>query len=159
MSIEQLWRDEYVRLRRLAGSVLRGIGIPEEAVSSAFVRLLEDPAADIDRLVVSESRTLRTATLRNRARESAIGLIPELNDVAYPSEEPRSRGLKFSLASFPEDFDAAVRGMSETQRETFILTDLRGLDQTEVAELLDVDQSTVSRRLDSARARVRRELT
>jgi RNA polymerase sigma-70 factor (ECF subfamily) len=148
----------------LARSILRGIADPADAVASALERLIEEGSVDAERfehLTRNEANSLRTKTLRDRRRETPIGLLPDLAELeeGLLSTVTSTGGPSFALASFPEDFDAAVRALPEPERDTLILTDLRGLGQEEVAGLLDVSQPTVSRRLDAARAVLRKELT
>jgi DNA-directed RNA polymerase specialized sigma24 family protein len=147
-------------MNALAHSILRGLADPADAVASALERLVAEGSADaerFERLVSSEARTLRTKTLRNRRQEEPIGLIPDLAELE--ESLATGRGLPLSLASFPEDFDYAVRGLPESERDAFILTDLRGLTVREAADVLDVSKSTVDRWADAARDLLGEELT
>lgn len=144
----------------LAHSILRGLADPADAVAAALERMVVEGSADPARfkaLVASEARTLRTKTLRTRRQEAPIGLLTDLAELE--ESLATGRGLPLSLASFPEDFDYAVRGLPESERDAFILTALRGLTTREAADVLDVSHMTVARRADAARDRLGEELT
>jgi RNA polymerase sigma factor (sigma-70 family) len=86
-------------------------------------------------------------------RESPIGLSDELDKFA------QQRTRTYEDATFAQDFDAALRGLEEPERDVFILTDLRGLSQRAAGAVLGVSQPTVQARADAARALIREELT
>lgn len=54
--------------------------------------------------------------------------------------------------------DTLLTGLSDVEyldRNAFILTELRGLSTYEAADVLGIDQSTVSRRADRARRHIK----
>jgi RNA polymerase sigma factor (sigma-70 family) len=87
-----------------------------------------------------------------------VGLVP---DIAKLEEDGLARVLPHTVqrAEFAEDFDTAVRGLEESERDAYILTELRGLSSREVGGLLDTSHMTAYRRAESARNTVRKELT
>jgi RNA polymerase sigma factor (sigma-70 family) len=66
--------------------------------------------------------------------------------------------LTFEDAEFRYDFDLAVRGLPENERDAFIVTELRGLSEREAADVLDTSQPTVHRRAEAARNQLREEI-
>ena len=141
-------------MRAYLARKLKDFAAAEDIVSQAFIRL----AAELDRGTVREPagylwaavKTLLVDEARRREREQPHGLLTD-------DESPPSSGtwrlahpLSQDLAGFPDDFDLAVRELPESERDVFILTELRGLDQSESAELLGVSQPTVSRRRAAA---------
>lgn len=96
-------------------------------------------------------KNLLVDEVRRRERELPLGLLTEMEPALESATVRPARPLPQHLASFPDDFDLAVRELPEPERDAFILTELRGLTSREAAEVLDVDQSTVVRRNGRAR--------
>lgn len=122
-------------------------------MSQAFARMADVGSADnallnriVDGLLIDAYRR------RNLSREFPVGLLHELDGLANGSyeipEEP----------SFPDEFDEAVRGLGDPERDAFILTELRGLTVRETADVLDSSKSTVARRAEAATHSIREEI-
>lgn len=155
-AIPALYRERGKKMTALAGSILRGLADPADAVAAALERLIEEGSADtgrFEKLVYNEAHSLRTKTLRDRRREEPIGLLPDLAELEE-SLARSGRGLPF----FGTTFDSAVRGLHEDERVAFIVTELRGLPTREAADVLGASHMTVHRRAESARATIREEL-
>lgn len=95
------------------------------------------------------------------AKESArraepVGLA---GDIAELLELGKARPLGFAAYEFQGDFDGALRGLLEPERDAFILTELRGLTTREAGDVLDTSHTTVRRRAEAARQTVRKEIT
>lgn len=156
-AILALYRERGKDMTTLAHMILRGLADPADAVASALERLIEEGSADaarFEKLVYREANTLRTKTLRDRRRETPIGLLTDLAEL----EESLAHGGQ-GLPFFSSAFDSAVRELPDDERDAFILTDLRGLTTREAADVLDVSHMTVQRRADSARSQIGEELT
>lgn len=94
---------------------------------------------------------------RRRGRETPTGLL----DAVEPPDAdllPRVHDLTPETDEFRTGFDLALRALPEPERDAFILTDLRGLDQREAGDVLGTSQPTVHRRAEAARFYLAKEL-
>jgi len=96
----------------------------------------------------------RKHAARERVETPAGGLTElaeqsELGGYALPSIED---------ARFAADFDRAVRAMGTEVRTAFILTELRGIDNDEAAELMGVVERTIERYRAEARTQLKEAL-
>ena len=132
----------------------------EDVTAQAFIDLYlslereEDVGDLLARLnLIVQSRTRDHLRAKKRRQEDPVGLATELDKLsnAWPLPE--------RMATFPADFDLAIRGLSEPGRDTFILTELRGLSVREAAEVMGTPKSTVADRLQAARTLIREELS
>lgn len=169
-AIQELYSEHGQELTRRARGILRGLAPAEDAVAKAFLRKIEGSPKSIEALVNAEAKSLRRDTLRRLQRETPIGLEPEIHDAVHPPVQPyrpgmaadvlaTPRALTLEAAEFHADFDRAVRALPGPERDAFILTELRGLDQREAAAVLGVSQPTVHRLATAALDRIRKELS
>ena len=107
----------------------------------------------------------RVADRLNLMRGRALGRrlqhelpVGGLHDLAEIEAKQYAEAHGDPIAFLADDLDGAIRDLPEEDRDAFILTVLRGLDQEEAAAVLEVDQSTVSRRAARARAAIREEI-
>ena len=92
------------------------------------------------------AHTLRRSRSRQRQHECTAGSIPER---AIPAGEPRD---------WLPLFDAALQRLPERYRSAVVLCELQGKSRLEAAELLGLNEGTLSSRLARARLMMRREL-
>jgi RNA polymerase sigma factor (sigma-70 family) len=162
--------DELTALTRRAQWILQELAPAEDAVGEALLRQAEGDPASLETLVHMEALNLRRDTLRRYDREAPMGLGDALASLLHPPGAPyrpsqtgqlhltAPRALTIEGAEFHADFDRAVRALPELERDAFILTELRGLDQREAAAVLGIHQSTVSRRHQAAVDAIREEI-
>ncbi len=171
---EELFRDEYDGLVLYFTTKLSDPALAEDLAMESFAQLIQagDEVDEPEALLrtIAKRRLVDTIRKREAAPEFlswealgedeealvAAGLVYNLTDddrdesVVLVGEKER--------AAFRAKFDEAVRRLDPIDRDAFILTELRGLDTTEAGELLDLDQTRVSRRASAARAQIRKEL-
>jgi DNA-directed RNA polymerase specialized sigma24 family protein len=98
---------------------------------------------------------------RNAYRASKRDVLIDAAKMHEPGKLESLAGMRpaggYEL-TFPSDFDGAVRGLTEPDRDVFILTELRGLTVREAAGVLDTSYPTIHRRAEAARRTVRKEL-
>jgi RNA polymerase sigma factor (sigma-70 family) len=165
VTFEQLYGSDFNRLARRYGRTLGSAADGEEVAGRAFIDLW----AAINRQLVTDQRALlftiadRRATdvLRERYQSGLPrGLEPweleggeELPPVwaIIPPED-------FDTVEFQTTFDAGLRSLPKDERDTFILTELRGASTAETAHLTDASVRTVERRRAAARTFIAKEL-
>lgn len=158
---DKLEPGAYERLRRKHKSLPRDEH--DDVVQEAFIalaRVLErtdvaEPGAMLstilDRRVVDKIRALE-----GRSKREEPTAPHKLRDLGAVAMQP---ALGTDEHLFGVDFDAAVRGLPETLRETYILTELRGLASEEAARVLSLPLTTVKWRATQARKAMRKELS
>lgn len=129
----------------------------EDVVHEAFVRIaraVESGAtsADADNMLTQTVKNLALNYIRDHAQEVAM----EPHRVIDRIERPRAVSAESGL--WTSTFNATLEAMADGPRAAFILVELRGLSQREAAELLDVNQATISRHYELARRTLAREL-
>jgi len=90
---------------------------------------------------------------RRRGYEIPSGLITDEDGdfTSRAAEFALPAAATYETVEFQDEFDAAVRGLEESERDAYILTELRGLSQREAADVLGTSQPTVHRRAEAAR--------
>lgn len=171
-AFEALYSQDYDGLVRRAAGKTESREDAEDIVARSFTKLWrhiengyrDDLGARLNQIIDSGLKDYWQAQASRRAIETPVG---GPMDVAYAEDSTRKNGLTaltvpyatIEDVEFRTDFDRALRGVDEPYRDAFILTDIRGLSQYEAADLLGIDQATVSRRADIARAQIRKELS
>lgn len=157
-AFEQLVR----RHLRVAHAVaLRQTGNPsdaEDVVQDAFVRALErlDDCRDPARFRAWLLTIVRNRAHNVRARETLREAAP-LHAMTHLATGQDS-GRRVEEREFREELEAALAGLTELQRNVFVLYDMEGLDHGEVAERLDISRSSSRFNLHVARRALRETL-
>lgn len=127
----------------------------EDVATEAIVRVASNGQADTALPLIVYG--LAVDEYRRRMKQVPSGLL----DVEPEVDDQLARVVPETLdrAEFRADFDRAVRGLAESERAVFILTELRGLTVREAADVLGLPKSTVADRLQAARTFIREELT
>ena len=99
----------------------------------------------------------RAANLIRAKRKRAKVELPA-GDTADLSILSENRHMTIEGAIFASDFDRALRGLTEDERDAFIINELRGLTNYESALHLGIPPSTVAYRVDRAKSTLRKEL-
>lgn len=156
--LSQVWMDEYDNVRSQAQRMLRDPAAAEDVAMQAFVKLGERmERGTVDRPAALLQTLLHGLTVDLiRSADARPKLVP-LED-ADNHAGVRRPFLGVDQASLPSDFNAAVRGLPEPERDAFILTELRGLTVREAAEVMDTSKSSVDRLAQSALTTIREEL-
>lgn len=159
-----LWAGETPKVRTYLKRALRDADTAEDLTTQALIQV----AAELDRGAVIEkpaaylmrvAQHLLYKETKRREREQPSGLLTEMEPALESANTRPARPLPQSLASFPPEFDSALRALPGPERDAFILTELRGLTTREAGEVLGVNQSTVVRRHGRALERVRKGLS
>lgn len=144
LELERVYRENFVRLVRVASAITRDEAIGAEAVQEAFVRLLrarrghrgEGPLeAWVWRTVVNEAK--RRAGQEQNRRE--VGDETRTNGVAETAEATR----------------ALITVLPERQRVAIFLRYYADLDYSTIAAVMDIEVGTVSATLASAHRTLR----
>lgn len=127
----------------------------EDLAQEAFLKALRalprfDPSGPAK--VSSWLLTIATRVALSDLRRRRIATEP-LSAAPEPSERP------FERLDARRRIEQAAATLTPEQRAVFVLRDLHGLTETEVARALDLDVSAAKSRLHRARARLRRALT
>lgn len=137
-------------------SKLVGSTDAEDVVHDAYLRVARAARSKDDaKMMTATIRNLAIDRLRKRSREVPLtdGKLDALRATldVVPSQT-------IEAAMFVADFNAALMLLSDEQAQAFILIQLRGLSQTETADVLGVNQSTVARNYERGRRNLAREL-
>ena len=146
-SIEQIYREQLARFRRVASAVLGDPVAAQDAVQDGFVRALRDRAsyrgerpleAWVWGCVMNAVRT----TARSRKAPSG-----------FSSSEPvePARG-----SDADEDLRRLIRELPERQRLALFLRYFADLDYEAIGEILSIASGTVAASLHSAHATIRK---
>lgn len=142
--LESVYRDQFVRLVRVASAITRDEAVGVEAVQEAFVRLLRarrgyraEGAVEgwVWRTVVNEAKRL---AIRERERREVV-------------QPPSSNGT----ASADSATRALVGALPERQRLAIFLRYYADLDYRTIASALEVEIGTVSATLAAAHRTLR----
>lgn len=129
----------------------------EDVVHEAFMRIARAVEAgatttDADNMLTQTVKNLALNHIRDTGREEAM----EPHRVIDRIERPRAVSAESGL--WTSTFNETLEAMADGPRAAFILVELRGLSQREAADLLDVNQATISRHYEAARRTLAREL-
>lgn len=147
--LESLYRLRYRHFLRLATAILEGEADSHDAVQEAFAQALrkqqsfrgEGPLdAWVWRLVVNAALAAR----RRRVMRREAAEAPEIVSLNGPSDEA---GVRMWVAALPA-----------RQRLTVYLRYYADLDYRSIAQVLSIEEGTVSATLSSARRALRRSL-
>lgn len=127
----------------------------EDLAQEAFLKALRalprfdprGPAKVSTWLLTIATRVALSDLRRRRIATEPIGTAPEPTEDPFEHHDTRQRITQAAATLTPE------------QRAVFVLRDLHGLTETEVAAALDLEVSAAKSRLQRARARLRRALT
>lgn len=127
----------------------------EDLAQEAFLKALRalprfDPSGPAK--VSSWLLTIATRVALSDLRRRRLPTTP-ISEAPEPSAQP------FEQVDTRRRLEAAAATLTPEQRAVFVLRDLHGLTETEVARALDLDVSAAKSRLHRARARMRRALT
>lgn len=156
-AFDQLTRHHLARALRLAQRLTPTHEDAEDVVQEAFVSAwraigrfdVSRPFAPwLMRIVANGALSLRRSVMRR----PAVELVPEL-----PSPEP-SPAVAAERGEVRERFAAALQSLPERQRVIIQLFEVDGFSSTEIAQQLELSDSTVRWHVHSARRVLRRAL-
>ncbi|MFO0801409.1 MAG: RNA polymerase sigma factor [Gemmataceae bacterium] len=146
-SAEKAYRDHAARVYavalRLLGDPAAAEAVTHEVLPRVVRRLAVAPVESADRSWLYQV-TVAAVLARRRARAAAPAARPEPGATAGPN--PWSQ------------LEAAIRALPEPYRDPFVLADVEGLPEAEVATLIGVSAAEVRDRLHQARLRLRAAL-
>ncbi len=160
-------RDAFERLVRrhlrvahaVAWRQLRDDDAADDVSQDAFLVALQrlDECRQPERFRAWLLTIVRNRAHNYRARE-AVRATAQLDDLpALAGGEDPSRRVED--AEFAETLEQALQGLTELQRNVFVLYDMEGLDHAEVAESLGISRSSSRFNLHVARRALRERLS
>lgn len=159
--VERYMRRAYRVAVSLVGSHEDALDLSQEAFVRAFrARRSLDPARPFYPWYYQILRRLCFNFLRDRAtrRQKLERAVPWLiEDASYRDSAGRPDRMA-ERAALVRRLQAAIDGLSEHQREVFVLREFDGLRYAEIAELADIPIGTVMSRLYAARRRLAADL-
>ena len=145
--IEQLYRDEAPRFRRVANAIVRDPDAADDVVQAAFANAVTrrrsfrrhgDAAGWLWRIVVNSA-----LSRRRRARIEASAATAVAAEIAAPSSDDELQYLRAHIARLPE-----------RQRVALFLRYYADLDYEGIAHALSISPGTVGKLLHDARATI-----
>lgn len=133
--------------------LLRRLGLDEAAAADATHQTFLVAMARLDDIEPEKARAFlcgaavriaKKAMSTSHAREELMEEVPEVDHGGRPDDQvEHQRRLRL--------LDATLRRLPEDLRVAFVLHDLEGYSQREMAELLDIPEGTAASRLRRAR--------
>jgi RNA polymerase sigma-70 factor, ECF subfamily len=140
----------------------------EDLVQMTYVKALERfgsfrPGTNCKAWLLAILRNLWIDELRHRKVVGTVVSVddegPVLADPPHAADPPASGNVMEVLDGFSDDqIRRALEDLPEDQRLALVLTDVEGLSQQEVAEVLGVPEGTVKSRTSRARAALKAKL-
>jgi RNA polymerase sigma-70 factor (ECF subfamily) len=150
ITLETLWNQMHIRLRRFIGSRISDIDDAEDILQEVFLRIHSnlETVRDMDKV---ESWIYQIA--RNSIIDYYRGrrVLVELPDIPTKEDFPE-KGAAESIAPYIQEI---VQALPEPYREALILTEYQGLSQKEMADRLGISLSGAKSRVQRARQKVR----
>jgi len=142
---------------RIFGFLLRlsrSRALAEDLFQHTFMRLAEaGPRLRVD----SDLRAWLFTVARNACRSHARATRSRSLDASIDVElvlDPQSSGANPDSGLALAELERALGSLNESDRELLLLFGVEGLSHGELAEILDLDQVTVRKRVSRARARL-----
>ena len=154
-AVDLWYRSEHPRVWKLCFGILADRAEADDLAQEAMVRLLDhlggrdmskSYSAWRNRVVTN---LCRDRLRRNQTRRKAEGQLP------CPPTASRAPDDALDQQELRDWLVAALRRLSDREREVFVLRDLEGHSTTAVAELLGVREASVRSQLSLARSRLR----
>lgn len=161
---EVLMRRHNERVSRAARSIVKDESEAEEVMQQAYVNAYSHLRQFDGRTPFATwltRITIREALERGRRRGRYIDMNPEQpSTLILPTSlaAPRAPERLASARELGALLESAIDGLPDGAREVFILRMVEGMSTEEVAAALDVSETVVKRRLQRARATLRRDL-
>jgi len=152
--IEQWYRDHHARLRGFCTRLLGDLATAEDVAQETLLRAwsnrdLFEPGADIRPWLFRVARNLCTDALRARAR--FVDVTPP--DRADDDTDPV---VPLERAETDQLVRRALEGLTERQRKILLLRDVEGVEYSELASRMGVNENTARAVLFRARRGLRK---
>lgn len=133
----------YSQARRWAGPALA-----EDVVQEFFLRLVKYKSGNLGSVPVGTIvRMTRNAAATARQAESRAHARVQQGATSFGREDTRpSRDEMVFPDKLPEWLSRELRNLPQRQRDAFMLTELKGLSETEAAKSLEMSRSAISER-------------
>jgi len=159
--LERLFRAHHARVFRTAHRVTGSVADAEDVLQTVFLRLIkgqedydlsQNPEAYLSRAAINASLDL----LRSRTRSRSVGLEDVEADVLVSrSKNPEVEHADRELQNLVRE---AVGRLGKTAGEMFVLRYYEGIDNKEIAGILNTSPLVVGVVLHRARTRLRKEI-
>ena len=153
----------YYRYRRVmyaaAYEILHDHALAEDAISEAFVRVIRN-LHKIDEAEKNKTKNFLVIICRNVAKDmlkSKLYLNNDAEFAAHLCDEINPEKIVLSKEAISKIAEI-IYGLEEIYRDVLILRYENNLSRTEIAEMLNVKEETVKKRLQRAKAKVMEQL-
>lgn len=149
---ERLYGLVYSQARRWAGPALA-----DDVVQELFLRLLKYKSGDLREVPVGLIvRMTRNAAATARQAESRAQVRAQTGAQTRGREDNTgSRDETVFPDRLPDWLAREIRNLPQRQRDAFLLTELKGLSETEAAKSLEMSRSAISERRRIALTKLR----
>ncbi|HEY5989773.1 MAG TPA: sigma-70 family RNA polymerase sigma factor [Streptosporangiaceae bacterium] len=161
-----LWNHQLGPLTRYFNRGIRDRHEAEDMASRTFAylgkALEQGPVKDSAALLWTIAKRVLGMEYRARSRRPVLVDPEQLEALHFEDSDQlgtRKSYLTTNLATFPSDFDDAVRALPALDRDVLILTELRGLTVREAATVMGLSKSSADRCAQAAIRRVRKEVS
>ncbi|HEY2408244.1 MAG TPA: sigma-70 family RNA polymerase sigma factor [Polyangiaceae bacterium] len=153
------WRELHAHFLPVAGAFLRKLGVREseleDATQEVFLQLFRylprfrreaELSTWLYRLCITQARHARRRARVNEALSRILPFLPTPNLVSTPSLPEHVARARI---------EQALAQLSEGERTVFVLYEMEGVSGKEIAQITEIPEASVWRRLHYARKRVR----
>lgn len=159
LELEELFRTHHAAVLRAAFRVTGSVPDAEDVAQAVFLRLARggiDPARirDIGSYVRRAAVNSALDLLRSRAAQAQV----PIEESTTPSHRQPSPEQAQSSAELRQRLRQALAKLHPRTAEMFVLRYVEGLDNPEVARIMQTSQAVVAVTLHRARMRLRKEL-
>ena len=149
------WEETVDILQRSALRLMRSLEAVDFESTADFFRLA---AAHIRRELIDLARHYRGIRVGGNVLHAPLVMDVSTDEGSTPSTEPRDSAPGIEELERWAAFHETVERLPSPERETFSLTFYHGWTQTQIAELVKVDERTIRRRWQAACLKLHEEL-
>lgn len=159
LELEQLFRTHNAAVLRAAFRITGSLADAEDIAQAVFLRLARgDVEQDRIRDMGSYLRRAAVNTALDLLRSRTVQAQVPIEDASFPSSSHASPERERSSAELRDGLRRAMAKLHPRTAEMFALRYLEGLDNPEVAQIMQTSQAVVAVTLHRARSRLRKEL-
>lgn len=155
--LETIFRAHYASVLQAAFRITGNVPDAEDVAQAVFLRLARGGLGDV-RDIGSYIRRAAVNSALDLLRSRGIQAQVPIEDDSIPSHSQSSPEQAQSSAELRQRLRKAIAKLHPRSAEMFVLRYVEGLDNPEVARIMETSQAVVAVTLHRARARLRKEL-